>query len=405
MENTDILVSGGGIAGLALAYWLRKAGFRPVVVERAPAPRPGGQTVDLRGAGRTVITRMGLLDRVRELAVDQRGIALVDRDGRHTARLPTELFGGEGIVSDLEILRGDLAAVLYEATAEDVEYRFDDSITALTEDADGVHVTFENAPPRRFDLVVGADGLHSVTRRLAFGPESELVVPIGGYTAWFTARTELDLDGWFLMYNAPGGLVATARPGRLPGETKAGLSFRSAPIAYDRRDRAAQQRLLAEKFTGAGWETDRLLAAMADADDFYFESLGQVRLNDFTRGRTALIGDAACCPTPLTGLGTSLALVGAYLLAGELAAARGDFTTAYATYQHRMQPYAAKARELPPGGMTGYAPGSAAMIRLRAASMRWMTRWPLRRLMEAQVAKASEVELPDYATEFALPRG
>ncbi|MFJ5231129.1 FAD-dependent monooxygenase [Kitasatospora sp. NPDC088391] len=405
MENTDILVSGGGIAGPALAYWLRKAGFRPVVVERAPAPRPGGQTVDLRGAGRTVITRMGLLDRVRDLAVDQRGIALVDRDGRHTARLPTELFGGEGIVSDLEILRGDLAAVLYEASAEDVEYRFDDSITALTEDADGVHVTFENSPPRRFDLVVGADGLHSVTRRLAFGPESEFVVPIGGYTAWFTARTELDLDGWFLMYNAPGGLVATARPGRLPGETKAGFGFRSAPIAYDRHDRAAQQRLLTEKFAGAGWESDRLLAAMADADDFYFESLGQVRMDSFTRGRTALIGDAACCPTPLTGLGTSLALVGAYLLAGELATARGDFTTAYANYQHRMQPYAAKARELPPGGMSGYAPGSAAMIRLRAASMRWMTRWPLRRIMEAQVAKASEVELPDCTDAFAVPRG
>jgi len=142
MENTttnpDILVSGGGIAGSALAYWLRRAGFRPVVVERAPAPRPGGQTVDLRGAGRTVIERMGLLERARELAVDQRGIALVDRRGRHTARLPTELFGGEGIVSDLEILRGDLADLLHEAVADDVEHLFDDTLTDLRQDADGV---------------------------------------------------------------------------------------------------------------------------------------------------------------------------------------------------------------------------------------------------------------------------
>ncbi|MFC8722655.1 FAD-dependent monooxygenase [Kitasatospora sp. NPDC057198] len=401
--NPDILVSGGGIAGPALAYWLRRAGFRPVVVERAPAPRPGGQTVDLRGAGRTVIERMGLLERAAELAVEQRGIALVDRRGRHTARMPTELFGGEGIVSDLEILRGDLADLLYEATAGDVEYLFDDTLTALHEDADGVHATFENAPPRRFDLVVGADGLHSVTRRLAFGPEQGHFVPLGGCTAWFTARLgpELDLDGWFLMYNAPGGLVAMARPGRLPGETKVALSFRTASAAPDRRDRAAQQRLLTEKFTGAGWESDRLLAAMADADDFFFEDLGQVRLDRYTRGRIALVGDAACCPTPLTGLGTSLALVGAHLLAGELATARGDFTTAYAAYQHRMRPYAAQAQQLPPGGMRAYAPTTSPMIALRAASMRWMTRWPLRRLMEAQAAKASDVELPDYTQVFA----
>ncbi|BAJ32963.1 MULTISPECIES: FAD-dependent monooxygenase [Kitasatospora] len=400
MKNTetslDILVSGAGIAGPALAYWLRRKGFRPVVVERAPAPRPGGQTVDLRGAGRTVIERMGLLERVRELAVDQRGIALVDRRGRHTARLPTELFGGEGIVSDLEILRGDLADLLYEATADEVEYLFDDTLTALHQDADGVHAVFENAPPRRFDLVVGADGLHSTTRRLAFGPERDFVTPLDCHTAWFTARTALDLDGWFLMYNAPGGLVVSARPGRLPGEVKAAFAFRSGPLTHDRRDRAAQQRLLTERFAGRGWESDRLLAAMAEADDFHLDSMGQVRLDSHSRGRVALIGDAACCPTPLTGLGTSLALVGAYLLAHELAAAGGDHTTAYAAYQRQMRPYAAKAQQLPPGGVAGYAPTSAAVIRLRAASMRWMTRRPLRRLMEAQAAKASEVALPAY---------
>ncbi|MFJ8444200.1 FAD-dependent monooxygenase [Kitasatospora griseola] len=404
MKNADILVSGGGIAGPTLAYWLRKAGFRPVVVERAPGPRPGGQAVDLRGAGRTVIDRMGLLDQVRQLAVDQRGLALVDRNGRRLAELPTEAFGGEGIVSDLEILRDDLAAVLHRATADDVEHLFDDTVTSLREDADGVDVTFENAPPRRFDLVVGADGLHSTVRRLAFGPESEHVVPIGGYTAWFTARLDLDLDDWLLMYNAPGGRVAMARPGRAPGEVKVGLSFRSAPLAHDRRDRAAQQRLLTDRFAGAGWEVDRLLAAMAEADDFYFEHLGRVRLDRYTRGRTALIGDAACCPTPLTGLGTSLALVGAYLLAGELATAEGDFSTAFARFQDRMKPYAAKAQELPPGGMAGYAPNSRTMIALRAASMRWMTRRPLRTLMEAQAAKAGDVELPDYADVLTSQR-
>ncbi|MFE5587463.1 FAD-dependent monooxygenase, partial [Kitasatospora sp. NPDC056531] len=365
MENTDILVSGAGVAGPALAYWLRRHGFNPVVVERAPGPRPGGQAVDLRGAGRTVIERMGLMERARALCVEQKGIALVDRRGRLTARMPVELFEGEGIVSEIEILRGDLADLLRQAT-DDVEYLYDDSITALAEDAEGVTVHFENAPARRFHLVVGADGLHSVVRRLAFGPGEDHYRPLGGYTAWFTVHDPAlarGLDSWFLMYNAPGGLVAAARPGRLPGEVKAALSFRCDPLPLDRRDGAAQRRLLTERFAGAGWEVDRLLAGMSTAEDFAFDSYGQIHLDHYTRGRVALLGDAGYCPSPLTGLGTSLALVGGYLLAGELAAAAGDFAAAFARYEERMRPYVTRAQELPPGGMNGYAPDTALMIR------------------------------------------
>ncbi|MFI9366213.1 FAD-dependent monooxygenase [Kitasatospora sp. NPDC053057] len=398
MENTDILISGAGIAGPALAYWLRRHGFRPTVVERAPGPRPGGQAVDLRGAGRTVIERMGLMDRARALCVEQRGIALVDRRGRHTARMPVELFGGEGIVSEIEILRGDLADLLQEAT-DGVEYLYDDTVTALAEDADGVTVHFENSPARRFHLVIGADGLHSVVRRLAFDPEQDHYRPLGGYHCWFTVHDPAlarSLDSWFLMYNAPGGLVAAARPGRLPGEVKASLGLRCDPLALDRRDTAAQRRLLAARFAGAGWEVDRLLSRMATTEDFAFDSFGQIHLDRYSRGRTALLGDAGYSPSPLTGLGTSLALVGAYLLAGELAAAAGDFTTAYARYEELMRPYVARAQELPPGGVQGYAPNSALMIRLRAASMRWMGRWPLRSILAAQFAKAGDIALPDY---------
>ncbi|MEU1289941.1 FAD-dependent monooxygenase [Kitasatospora sp. NPDC005856] len=409
--HTDVLVSGAGIAGPALAHWLRRHGFTPTVVERAPGPRPGGQTVDLRGAGRTVIERMGLMERARALCVEQRGIALVDRRGRTTARIPVELFEGEGIVSEIEILRGDLADLLHEAT-DGVEYLWDDTVTALDQDADGVTVTFENAPARRFALVVGADGLHSAVRRLAFssddGPDSPDVAggtgdahyrPLGGYHAWFTVHDPAlarALDGWFLMYNAPGALVACARPGRLPGEVKASLGLRCAPLAHDRHDTAAQQRLLTERFSGAGWEVDRLLAAMRTAEDFAFDSFGQIHLEHYSRGRVALLGDAGYSPSPLTGLGTSLALVGAYLLAGELAAAAGDFRTAFARYEERMRPYVTRAQELPPGGLNGYAPDNALMIRLRAASMRWMGRWPLRPIMAAQFAKAGDIALPDY---------
>ncbi len=235
-----------------------------------------------------------------------------------------------------------------------------------------------------------------MVRSLAFGPESEYLRSIDCYTAWFTTPAGGDLDGWFLMFNAPGGLVVSVRPGRLPGENKAGLSFRSAPIAYDRRNVVQQKEILAQRLAGLGWETPGLLDSMHEATDFFFDSMGQVRMDGWSRGRVALLGDAGYCPTPLTGLGTSLALVGAYVLAGELAAALGDHQVAFAGYEEIMRPYVTKGQELPPGGVGGYAPDSAAAIRLRAASMRWMTRWPLRSLVARQFAKAADVALPDY---------
>ncbi|MDX3534584.1 FAD-dependent monooxygenase [Streptomyces sp. MB09-01] len=401
MPNNEILICGAGIAGPALAYWLRRGGFAVTIVERAPAPRPGGQTVDLRGAGRTVIERMGLMDRARAESVDQRGFALVDTAGRTTARLPADSFGGEGIVSEIEILRGDLARLLYEATLPDTEYLFDDTVTGIDQDADAVTVTFERAAPRRFALVVGADGPHSVVRGLAFGPERDFVHPIDLYTTWFTAFDDLDLDGWFVMHNAPGGLVVSARPGRLPGEIKAGFSFRSPPLAHDRRDVAAQQELVARRFAHVGWEAPRLLRAMRTASDFFFDSMGQVHLDSWSRGRVALLGDAGYCATPLTGLGTSLALVGAYVLAGELAAAGGDHALALRRYDTVMRPYVSQAQQLPPGGAAGFAPSSRLGIRLRDLSMRSMTRWPVRNLFAAQFAKAGDVALPEYGPASA----
>ncbi len=287
--------------------------------------------------------------------------------------------------------------MLYDATLPEAEYLFDDTVTALDQDDDGVTVTFEKAAPRRFALVVGADGLHSVVRSLAFGPEAGHVRPLHLYNAWFTATGTLDLEGWYQMFNAPGGLVASARPGRLPREIKAGLSFRtSAPLAYDRRDTAAQQDEVARRFAGAGWEVPRLLSAMRDASDFFFDSMGQVHMADWSRDRVVLLGDAGYCPTPLTGLGTSLALVGAYVLAGELAAADGDHRVAFRRYDEVMRPYVDQAQQLPPGGAAGYAPSSTLAIRLRALSMRAMHHWPVKNLLAAQFAKADDITLPDY---------
>jgi 2-polyprenyl-6-methoxyphenol hydroxylase-like FAD-dependent oxidoreductase len=400
MKANDVLISGAGIAGTAAAYWVREAGFNPTVVERAPGLRPGGQAVDLRGAGRTVIDRMGLLDRARQVGLHQKGFAYVNRKGRITARMPADAFGGNGIVSEIEILRGDLCKVLFDASLPGAEYLFNDSITRIEQDDDGVTVEFERAPIRRFAFVVGADGLHSTIRRLAFGPDSDFVRDFDLYTAWFTAKADIPLDDWFLMYNAPGGLVATARPGHEAGEIKAGLSFRAQPLTYARGERHGQEEILASRFAGAGWEVDKLLGAMRQASDFYFDSVGQVHVEEFARGRFVLLGDAGYCASPLSGMGTSLALVGSYILGGELAASHGDHSLAFKRYQERLRPYVVQAQELPGGGVDGFAPLHPLMIALRTMSMRMITRWPFRSIVAHEFAKADAIDLPRYTFDL-----
>jgi 2-polyprenyl-6-methoxyphenol hydroxylase-like FAD-dependent oxidoreductase len=390
-----VLISGGGIAGPAAAFWLHRAGAQVTVVETAPGPRPGGHAVDIRGIARTVVERMGLLDAVKAARVDERGIALVDRDNRRLALMAADAFGGEGIVAEIEIARGDLARILHDATAGDVDYRFGDRIVRLAPDVDGVDVTFRSGGTERFDLVVGADGVHSGVRALAFGPEKEFVHFLGGYGAYFTVPDPGDLENLFAMYNAPGGLVAGLRPER-GGTAKASLSFLEPEPRYERITRADAERVLAERMTGAGWRVDEFLAAMPDADDFYFDSLNQVRVDTWHRGRIGLLGDAASCGSPLAGLGTSVALVGAYVLAGELAAAGGDHETALAAYQRVLQPYAKAAMELPPGGINGFAPSTRTMIWLRAQSMKLMNHWPWSAMMRKIANRADAITLPDY---------
>jgi 2-polyprenyl-6-methoxyphenol hydroxylase-like FAD-dependent oxidoreductase len=395
MVRRKVLISGAGIAGPTLGFWLARHGFAATVVETSPEPRPGGQAVDLRGAGRTVVERMGLLSAVRDVRVDERGLANVDARGRRRSSMPADAFGGEGIVAEIEVARGDLARVLYDATRSAVEYRFADRIVALTQDATGVAVRFASGADERFDLVVGADGVYSAVRELAFGPHERFVQPLGGYTSYFTVPDPGDLDGWLLMYNAPGGRVATIRPAR-DGTAQASLAFRSARLRYDRQDRRAQEQLLRSTFAGVGWRVPTLLSAMADASDFYFDAFCQVHLDSWTAGRVALIGDAAYCSSPLSGLGTSLAMVGAYVLAGELAASEGEPGPAFARYHTVMRDYVRQCQQLPPGGIKGYAPNSSLMIRMRDLSMNMMTRWPMRPMIAAQFTKADSIDLPDY---------
>ncbi|XVU23639.1 FAD-dependent monooxygenase [Actinoplanes sp. CA-054009] len=385
-----VLISGAGIAGPALAFWLHRAGADVTIVEKAPAPRPGGQAVDVRGVARGVVSGMGLMPAVRASRVDERGIALVDTRGRRLAEMPADMFGGEGIVAEIEISRGDLSRILVEATTATADYRFGDRITELTPDG---RATFQSGGRARYDVVVGADGVHSGVRALTFGPEAQFVRPLGGYGALFTVPAPDDLDHWAHMYNAPGGRVAMVRPVGA-GRAMAALNFLSK-TRYGRLSRAEQQDLIARNLDGAGWKVPSLLAAMPTAADFFFDSVDQVHVDRWSRGRVVLLGDAGYCGSPLAGLGTSMSLVGAYVLAGELAA-HGDPAAAFEAYQKEMSAYVASGMQLPPGGMHGFAPRNRLMIRARAASMRSMSRWPMRQMLAKQFGKADAITLKDY---------
>jgi 2-polyprenyl-6-methoxyphenol hydroxylase-like FAD-dependent oxidoreductase len=318
--------------------------------------------------------------------------------------MPVAAFDGNGVVSKLEILRGDLVDVLYKATKERVDYRFGTRVTALEQDDDGVGVTLSDGSGLRVDLVVGADGPHSAVRRLVFGPEERFVKPLGGYHAWFTAPDTAGLDGWYLMHQAPGGLNASMRPSHDPSVAKAGLAFRSEPLAYDRRDLDQQRKLLADRFTGVGWHAPELVSAAGVADDFYFDAFAQVHMDDWSSGRVTLVGDAGYCASPLSGMGTALALVGGYVLAGELGQAGDGLAItrvrgALDRYASLMRPYVDKCQELP-AGVDGYAPMSTTDIAITALVMKWMQRWPFRSYAAKKFfATADSIELPDYWRE------
>ncbi|MEV7807641.1 FAD-dependent monooxygenase [Microbispora sp. NPDC088329] len=400
MTNRSVLISGASVAGPALAYWLHRHGFTPTIVERAPALRDGGYAVDFRGeAHLSILRRMGILDAVERARTGMGSMSYVNSTGKPVAELPADLFSG-----DVEILRGDLARILYDATKERTEYVFGDSVTSLTEDADGVTVTFERGEPRRFDLVIGADGLHSTTRRLAFGPEEDYVRHLGLYCAIFTTGNHLGLDHTGHAYRTANKLVAMYSA-RRNAEAKAVFYFGSPLLDLDRRDVARQQAVLAEQFTGNGWQSDRLLRDMRVAPDFYFDSVGQVHMDSWTRGRVALVGDAAYCPSSLSGMGSGLALVGAYVLAGELAAARGDHRVAFARYEREMREYAEGCQKMGDGVAKLMVPGSRLLASVLNRYYKIMPYLPGKNMAAKMARKTAEnITLRDYTVNDARSR-
>ncbi|MEV6611638.1 FAD-dependent monooxygenase [Kutzneria sp. NPDC051319] len=390
----NILISGASIAGPALAYWLREHGCTVTVVERSPEPRPGGYKIDVRGRAMEVLERMGLADEVRRHHTDMRGGAFLDRKGRTVVEMDADTVGFRE-PTDVEILRGDLARILRDAT-EGVEYVYGDSITSLTEDGTGVAVTFERSLPRRFDLVIGADGLHSTVRALAFGPEEGFLRSLGHHIAIFSVPNLLDLDRWETI-QAEKGRTLNVYSTRQDTQAKAAFMFASPDLAYDRRDTARQQQVLAEVFAPHGWIAPQLLAAMPDAPDFYFDGMSVVEMDSWSTCRVALVGDAAYGPSPASGQGTSLALVGAYVLAHELAAA-GDHKAAFAAYEERMRHFVA-VNQKQASNIKRMVSRSGFMLWLNRTMMRLMPYLP----GTAKIMEKVKAEIRDVSRAIELP--
>jgi len=397
-----ILISGASVAGPTAAYWLNRYGFEVSVVERMPLDRvrTSGHAVDLFGPAMDVAGWTGVLPAVVEARTRTDTLSFRRRDGREVdVQLDRLVAGISG--KHVEIMRGELASILYEATRNDVEYVFEDSIRSILEEPDGVAVTFDHAAAHRFDLVIGADGLHSVVRRLVFGPEDQFRRFLGGYLAFAAVPDHLDLRGRMVVWNAP-GRVAAIYPVHGTATARAGFLFRQdQELQLDHRDVRGQKQALHRIYGRDGWEVPRLLAEMDAADDFYFDSISQVVMDGWTRGRVTLVGDAGYSPGPAVGGGTSIAMVGAYVLAQELARAGRDHRAGLHAYGDRMEDLVARARDIGPTVMSTLIPRTAVQVRLLPEVVRLVTRLPAavqRRLFRLQATPARALDSIDLTS-------
>ncbi|MFF1697701.1 FAD-dependent monooxygenase [Streptomyces sp. NPDC058257] len=374
MPARKVLISGASIAGPALAFWLNRYGFAVTVVEKAGALRGGGYPVDVRGTALEVVRRMGILPRLRDAHIDLRRLTFLDGDGREVASVNPHALTGGVAGEDLEIRRGDLTDALHTAVRDDVEFLFDDSIDTLDQTSHGVDVTFRGGGRRTFDMVFGADGLHSRTREFLFGPEEQFHRYLGYCFAGFTLRNTFGLRDEVIMWNTPGRAAALYAVGG-SGDVHGFLNFARPEPPFDAfRDPAAQRDLVAAVFADAGWEVPGMLAAMRDADDLFFDAVSQIRMPRWSSGRVALVGDAAYAPSFLTGQGSSLALVGAYMLAGSLA--DRDHAAGFAAYEHDTREFVTVNQEQVGKGDAALFPTTARALEQRNAMLRNLSTVP-----------------------------
>ncbi len=351
-----VLISGASIAGPATAYWLDRYGFDVTIVERAPTIRLGGYPIDLRAAAMDVAERMDLKIDLLDEHIGSRRATFVDGDGQTLVSVDPEWIHGGVPGRDVEVPRGKLASLLASLTQGRISYRFSCSVETIEQDEAGALVTFGDGVRDRFDIVIGADGVHSHTRELVFGPERQFSHPIGFCFAGFSVANTLGLDREAIISNVPGRMVAIYAAGPRPDMVFVLMGFAHPyRLGRDYREPARQREFVTHAFAGAGWQVPSLLEAMRNADDLYFDSVEQMRMPAWTSGRVALVGDAAYAPSFLTGQGSSLALVGSYVLASELAR-HSDHQNAFAAYERKMRPFVEVNQATVAEGMVGMIP-------------------------------------------------
>lgn len=390
-----VAINGAGIAGAAVAYWLEKLGHEVLLVEQAPAPRSGGHVLNLWGIGYDAAERMGLLPRLRELQYHADELRMVDERGRTRGSYPSsvllDLTGGRLAT----LARADIAAATYGLLGGRVETIFGDSIAAIQDHGTHVRIGFGNAPSRDVDLVVGADGLHSRIRQLAFGPDARFERPMGCHVAAFEVAGYRPRDErLYVAHSAPGRYIA-----RFPVREDRMLFFmlfrdeHLAGAAPD--DEPGRKAALDRVFSGMGWECPAILSALAQAKGIYFDRVSQIRMEAWTKGRIALLGDAAACPSLIAGEGAGFALAEAYVLAGEIHAAPADPRSALLRYEQRIRPFVARKQKAAEGLVPSFVPRTAWGVHARDLATLLMRLPVLPRLLMGRYL-SDEMAVPDY---------
>ncbi len=390
-----IAINGAGVAGPALAYWLLRHGHEPVLIEKAPTLRGGGYIIDFWGAGYDIAEKMGILPRLRELGYQVREIDFVDARGRKAGGFRADVFARmtDGRFTSLQ--RSDLAATIYGTIDGRVETIFGDSVAAIEEHEHHVGVTFDHAPPREFDLVIGADGLHSRVRSLAFGPEADYERFLGYRVAAFQVEGYRPRDELtYISHALPGRQIS--RFSMRDDRTLFLLVYRDVNGDAIPDDPVARRDLLHQTFADMRWEAPRILESMDDADNIYFDRVSQIEMPRWSEGRVALVGDAAACVSLLAGEGCGLAMAEAYVLAGEIARAGDDHPAAFSRYEERMMPFL-RAKQATARKMAGsFVPSTALGITFRNWAMWLMKIPPVANYFAGDLSDS--IELPDYST-------
>jgi 2-polyprenyl-6-methoxyphenol hydroxylase-like FAD-dependent oxidoreductase len=393
MNNTNILISGAGIAGTTLAFWLKKFGFNPTIIEMAPALRQGGYAIDFMGAGYDVAEKMGIVEDLRKVDMDFSKLSFVDKNDKEIGSMNYQKIKDFLHGRALTLLRSDLAKVIYNNLDENIEIIFGETIHQIEQDDEKVMVTFQNGTKRNFDLLIGADGLHSNVRSLAFGKENQFENYYGYYTSSYTIHN-LPVGKTFSMYNIPCKQVAIYS--NKENQTTTFFIFTSPQkLSVDHHDTEQQKQILIANFENAGWKCPQLLSAIDTTTDFYFDSVSQVKMDAWFKGRIALVGDACYCPSLLSGKGSTLAMVGAYILAGELKKAGGNYQEAFRQYQLALQPFMEKKQRSAQSFAKSFVPKTHFGIWLRNQVFRLMAVSVFSKLFLNQF-RDSDLKLKEY---------